>query len=71
MTGFRSRQSGSLQGAQKGRYEELERLSFRLTEEQAAQGGGDRFLRLAALFRAWDSLCEQMIPGTPLHRLIA
>lgn len=73
MTGFRLGQSGSRnRGAKQiGQYEELERLSFRMTEEQAAQGEAVRFLRLAALFIAWDSLPEQTISATPLRRLIA
>lgn len=73
MTGFRLGQSGShKRGAKQiGRYEELERLSFRMTEEQTAQSEVLRFLRLAALFLAWDCLPERTISATPLRRLIA
>jgi len=73
MTGFRLGQSGSRnRGAKQiGRYEELERLSFRMTEEQSAQGEVFHFLRLAALFLAWDNLPERTISVTPLRRLIA
>ena len=73
MTGFRSGQSGSLnRGAKQiGQYEVLERLSFRMTEEQAAKSDAIRFLRLASLFFAWDSLAERTISETSLRRLIA